>query len=72
MILKVLASSKISSDEKKNYKCLNGYLYNSHKVQLLHKLLPKTSAYVKGYNRQTKWMYFLIKDKGLLEKFNTI
>ena len=33
---------------------------------------PKTRAYVKIYNGQTKWMYFLIKDDALLEKYNTI
>ena len=25
-------------------------------------MLPKTSPYVKSYDGQTKWMYFLIKD----------
>ena len=35
-------------------------------------MLPKTSAYVKGYDGQTKWMYFLIEDDGSLEKYNTI
>ena len=25
-------------------------------------MLPKTSAYVKSFDRQTKWMYFLIED----------
>ena len=35
-------------------------------------MLPKTSAYVKRYDWQTKWMYFLIEDDGLLEKSNTI
>ena len=34
-------------------------------------MLPKTSAYVKSYDGQTKWMYFLIED-DLLEKYNTI
>ena len=34
-------------------------------------MLPKTSAYVKSYNGQTKWMYFLFED-DLLEKYNTI
>ena len=24
------------------------------------------------YHGQTEWMYFLIEDKGLLEKYNTI
>ena len=33
---------------------------------------PKTSAYVKSYDGQTKWMYFLIEDDDLLEKYNTI
>ena len=35
-------------------------------------MLPKTSAYVKSYDGQTKWMYFLIEDDDLLEKYNTI
>ena len=34
-------------------------------------MLPKTSAYVKSYNVQTKWMYFLIED-DVLGKYNTI
>ena len=32
-------------------------------------MLPKTSAYVKSYDRQTKWMCFLIEDD---ENYNTI
>ena len=35
-------------------------------------MLPKTSAYVKIYDEQTKWIYFLIEDNDLLEKYNTI
>ena len=35
-------------------------------------MLPKTSAYVNSYDRQTKWMYFLIEDNELLKKHNTI
>ena len=35
-------------------------------------MLPKTSAYVKSYDGQTKWMCFLITDDELLEKYNTI
>ena len=35
-------------------------------------MLPKTSAYVKSYDGKTKWMYFLIEDDGLLEKYNAI
>ena len=35
-------------------------------------MLPETSAYVKSYDGQTKWVYFLIKDDDLLERSNTI
>ena len=35
-------------------------------------MLPKSSAYVRSYDGQTKWMYFLIKDNDLLEIYNTI
>ena len=35
-------------------------------------MLPKTSTYVKCYDGQTKWMYFLIKDDYVLEKCNNI
>ena len=70
-IEKVLVSNKISFSEK-HCKYFNGYLYNDHKVKPLHIMLPKTSAYVKSYDGQTKWMYFLIEDDSLLEKYNTI
>ena len=39
-----------------------GYLYDNHKVKPLHLMLPKTSTYVKSFDGQTKWMYFLIED----------
>ena len=48
-----------------------GYLYNDHKVKLLYITLPKASAYV-SYDGQTKWIYLLIEDNDLLEKYNTI
>ena len=35
-------------------------------------MLPKTSAHLKSYDGQTKWMYFLIEDDDLLEKYKTI
>ena len=35
-------------------------------------MLPKTSSYLKSYDRQTTWMQFLIEDDDLLEKYNTI
>ena len=38
----------------------------------LHVMLPKTSAFVKYYDGQTKWKYFLIEDDDLLKKYNTI
>ena len=47
-------------------------MHIDHKVKRLHKMFPKTSADAKSYDRQTKWMYFLIGDDDLLEKYNTI
>ena len=35
-------------------------------------MLPKTTAYVKSCDGQTKWTYFLIEYDDLLEKYNTI
>ena len=42
-----------------------GYLYNDNKIKPLHIMLPKTSAYVKSYDGQTKWMHFSIEDDNL-------
>ena len=47
-------------------------MYNDHKVEPLNIMLPKTSAYVKRYDGPTKWMYFLIEDDNLLEKYNNV
>ena len=35
-------------------------------------MVPKTNAYVKRYDGQIKWMYFLIGNDELLGKYNTI
>ena len=70
-IEKVLVSKKISFGGK-SYKYFIGYLYNGNKVKPLNIMLTKTSAYVKGYYVQTKWMYFLIEDDDLLEKYNSM
>ena len=66
-IEKVLVSKLISFGEK-NDKYFVGYLYNDNKVKPLNIMLPKTSAYVKRYAGQTKWMFFLIENGDLLEK----
>ena len=42
------------------------------KVKPLHIMLANTSAYVKSYDGQTKWMYLLLEVDYLLEKYNTI
>ena len=68
-IEKVLVSKTISCGER-NYKYFIDYLYDDYK--LLHIMIPKASTYVKRYDGQTKWMYFLIEDDDLLEKYNTI
>lgn len=35
-------------------------------------ILQKTSAYVKSYDGDIKWMYFLVEDHELLKKYNDI
>ena len=68
-----LVSKKVSFGEK-YYKYFICYLYDDCKIKPLYIMLPKTSAYVckKCYDDQTKWMYFLIEDDNLSEKYNTI
>ena len=35
-------------------------------------MLPRTSAYIKSRDNETKWMYFFIQDEEVLEKHNSI
>ena len=35
-------------------------------------MLTQTSTYVKSYDDETKWMYFLNEDGELLNKYNKI
>ena len=35
-------------------------------------MVPKTSAYVKGYDGETRSMYFSIEDGDLLNEYNNI
>ena len=70
-IEKVLVSNKISFGGK-NYKYFIGYFYKGNKVKPLNIMLPKTSAYVKIYDEQTKLMYLFIEDDDLLKKYYTI
>ena len=70
-IEKILVSNKISFGEQ-NCKYFISYLYNGNKVKPLNIILSKASEYVKSYDRQTKWIYFLIDNDDLLEKCITI
>ena len=47
-------------------------MHNDTKATPLHIMLLKISVYLKSYDGQTKWMYFLTEDDDLLEKYNTI
>ena len=60
-IKNVLVSIKTSSGEK-NFKYFIDYLHDDYEIKPLYMMLPETRAYVKSYDDQTKWMYFLIKD----------
>ena len=33
---------------------------------------PQTSVFVKSYDGETKWVYFLIEDDALLKRYNDI
>ena len=68
---KLLVSNKISSG-KKSFEYFIRYLCNDHKLKPLQIILLKRSPYVRNYDGQTKWMYFLIEDDDLLKKYNTI
>ena len=57
---------------KKKLKILYWLLANDDKAKPLFIMLPKTSTCVKGYNGQTKWIYFLIEDDDLVKKYTTI
>ena len=46
-------------------------MYNDNNVKTLHIMLPKTSTYVKSYDGQTKWIYFLTEDNDLFKNYNT-
>ena len=47
-------------------KCFIGYKDDNDKIKPLCIMLPKTSAYVKTYDGETKWMYFFVEDDELL------
>ena len=67
--MKILVPNEIPSG---NYKYFVDYLYDDYKVKPLHIMLPKTSAYIKSNDGQTKWMYFLFEDDDLLKIYNTV
>ena len=47
-------------------------MYNYYEINPLHISLPKTCAYVKSYDGQIKWMYFLIEDDNLLKRCHAV
>ena len=56
---KISTSSKNSSGEK-SYKQFVVYIDYDYRIKPLHTMLPKTSAYVKSDDGETKWRPFLI------------
>ena len=45
---------------------------NDHQLKPFYVILPKTRVYVKNYNGETKWMYFMIEDDDILDIHNII
>ena len=62
-------SNKIYSSEK-DYKYFIGY-FDDYIIKLLRIMLQRNTAYIKSYDSQTKWTYFMIEHDNLLEKYNT-
>ena len=63
----MLISNKIFPCEK-NFKYFIGYIDWDYKIKSFSIILPKTSVYIKCYDRETKWMYFLIENEKLWKK----
>ena len=59
--------SNMVSSGKKNYKYFIGYKDDDYRIKPLRTILPNTSAYVKSYDRETKWINILVKDDDLLK-----
>ena len=62
----------LSGNNYSGEKYFIGYFYNDYKVKSFYIMPPKRNKYAKSYDGDTKWMYFLIEDDDLLEKYNTI
>ena len=45
-------------------------LFGDIEIDASYIMLPKTSAYVKIYDGETKWMHFSTENDELLEKYN--
>ena len=68
----VQLTSMVSSGEK-NYEFFIGYKdHDDYKIKPLHIMLPKTSTYLKSYDRETKQMNIFIKDASLLKNYTDI
>ena len=59
--------SNMVSSGKKNYKYFIGYKDDDYRIKPLRTILPNTSAYVKRYDREIKWINILVKDDDLLK-----
>ena len=64
-------SNKISSPKKTINTLLVTFTLITE-IKPLHIMFPKTKAYAKSYDSQTKGMYFFIEGDDLLEKYNNI
>ena len=61
-----LLSSMVPSGEE-NHRYFTGFKDNDYKIKPLLIMLPKTNAYVRRCDGETKWMNFLIKDMNCLK-----
>ena len=61
----------VSSGEN-HYIYFIGYKDNDYEIKISGIMLPKTSAYVKRNDGETKCMIFLIRDDNLMKKHNDL
>ena len=68
---KIQLSNMVSSGEKK-YNFFLGCKDDDHEIKPLGIMLPKTEAYVKCCDGETKWMHIFIENDELYSKSLTI
>lgn len=60
------------SSGKKGYKYFIGCKNDDYKIKQLSIIFPQTSAYVKSYDDETKWVHLLTEDGEFFQKYTKV